>query len=193
MRYVFLAIALATPGLSARPLMAQQSAAATAEQTVLERRSAEVVAVLNAARAPETIFSQSFLRAISVEQLTSLSASIVAQFGAAQEVALLSPRDGTRAVLHIRFERGLAKGSIAIDPSEDHRVSELVFTSIDAFEVADDSPAKIAADLAALPGRVNAWFAPVDGGAPVIAMGTETPLALGSTFSSMSSRRWRRM
>lgn len=181
-RKALAAVALAGAALAPAPLAAQQAPEAAAEQTALERRSAEVVAVLNATRAPETIFSASFLKAISVEQITSLSASLVAQFGAAEEVALLSPTDGTRAVLHIRFDRGLAKGSIAIDPGEDNRVSELVFTSIDSLAVADDSPAKITADLAALPGSVNAWFAPLDGSAPVIDVGADKSLALGSTF-----------
>jgi beta-lactamase class A len=181
-RQVLVAVTLAATVIAPAPLAAQQAAQAPSEQTALQRRSVEVVAMLNAALPPEAIFSESFLKAVSVEQLTSLSASLVAQFGAAKEVALLSPPGGTRAVLHIRFERGLAKGSIAINPSEDNRVSELLFTSIDSLAVADDSPAKITADLAALPGSVNAWFAPLDGGAPLIGVGADKSLALGSTF-----------
>ncbi|WP_172449796.1 serine hydrolase [Porphyrobacter sp. HT-58-2] len=87
-----------------------------------------------------------------------------------------------RAALEIRFERGLAKGGIAISPSEDNRINELRFTSIDAVAVEGDTAEKIVADLAALPGTVNARFGPLDGGAPVISINGDKPLALGSTF-----------
>jgi beta-lactamase class A len=71
---------------------------------------------------------------------------------------------------------------MAIDPAEDNRVSELLFTSVDSLAVAGDTPEAIAADLAALPGEVNAWFGPLDGSAPVIERKAETRLALGSAF-----------
>jgi beta-lactamase class A len=48
--------------------------------------------------------------------------------------------------------------------------------------VAGDTPEAIAADLAALPGTVNAWFGLLDGGTPLISMQDNTPLALGSAF-----------
>ncbi len=145
-------------------------------------RADQVVALLNGKAAPEDVFSTGFQAAIPAAQIKALSANLTAQFGAAVEVVLLEPRDGTRAALEIRFERGLAKGGIAIDPAEDNRVSELVFTSVDVLAVAGDTPEKIAADLAALPGSVNAWFGPLEGGTPVISIGANTPLALGSTF-----------
>lgn len=153
-----------------------------AQLTAIGARAGQVVEVINGRAEPADVFTPGFRAAVADAQLKALSASLVAQFGPAQEVALLSPYNGTRAVLHIRFERGLAKGSIAIDPATENRVSELVFTSIDALAVAGDTPEKITADLAALPGSVNAWFAPLDGGAPLITIGADTPLALGSTF-----------
>jgi len=183
-RRAFVAAALAITGLAATPLAAEQGGetAAPAAQTALEERSLEVVALLNGAVQPEDIFTNAFRAAVADAQIKALSASLTAQFGPAVEVALLSPRDGTRAALEIRFERGLAKGGIAIDPAEDNRISELRFTSLEALAVADDTAEKITADLAALPGSVNAWFGPLEGGAPVISIGADRPLALGSTF-----------
>jgi beta-lactamase class A len=157
-------------------------AAAPDERTALESRADEVVALLNGGVQPEAIFTQGFRAAIADAQMKALSASLTAQFGRALEVAVLLPRDGTRAALEIRFEHGLAKGGIAISPDEDNRISELRFTSVDAAAVPGDTAQSIAADLAALPGTVNAWFGPLGGGAPVIARNAETPLALGSTF-----------
>ena len=180
-----LGLGLALALLAALPAAAQTqepaAAAAPAAQTPIEARGAQVVELLNGKAAPEDLFSSGFLAAIPAAQIRALSASLTAQFGAAVEVSLLTPRDGTRAALEIRFERGLAKGGIAIDPAEGNRVTELLFTSVDSLAVADDTPDKIAADLAALPGSVNAWFGPL-GGAPVISIGADTPLALGSTF-----------
>ena len=161
---------------------AQAPAAPVAEAaTPLAMRADQVVALLNGKVAPAEIFTDGFRAAIADEQLKALSTSLTAQFGAAVEVSLLAPREGTRAALEIRFERGLAKGGIAIDPAQEGRINELRFTSIDAVAVAGDTPEAIAADLAALPGIVNAWFAPL-GGAPVIERNASQPLALGSAF-----------
>lgn len=182
-RSVFLGLALVAGSAACAPLAAQEPVPAVADApTALEERSLQIVMLLNGEAVPEDVFTAGFQAAIPAAQIKALSANLVAQFGAAVAVDLLSPRDGTRAVLHIRFERGLAKGSLAIDPAEEGRVSELLFTSVDSVAVAGDTPEKIAADLAALPGEVNAWFAPLDGGAPVIARGADRSLALGSTF-----------
>ncbi|WP_285709991.1 serine hydrolase [Erythrobacter oryzae] len=178
---VFHAIALAVGALAACPSVAQTPAAQAqpAEPTALEARSLQVVELLNGEVQPEEIFTAGFRAAIADAQIRTLSANLTAQFGRALEVSLLAPRDGTRAALEIRFERGIAKGGIALDPAENNRINELRFTSVDSLAVAGDTPEKIAADLAALPGSVNAWFGPL-GGAPVISRNADTPLALGS-------------
>ena len=178
---IMIGAALAMPG-SLAAQQPQSAATAPSAQTPIERRADQILALLNGEAQPEELFTQGFRAAIADAQLTALSASMTAQFGPAVEVALLAPREGTRAALEIRFERGLAKGGVAIDPAEDNRISELRFTSMEALAMADDTPEKIVADLAALPGSVNAWFGPLDGGAPVISIGADTPLALGSTF-----------
>ena len=180
---VFHAIALAFAVTLGAPAAAQPAAAAAqpAEPTALEARSLQVVELLNGEVQPEEIFTPAFRAAIADEQIKTLSASLTAQFGRAVEVSLLAPREGARAALEIRFERGIAKGGIAIDPGENNRINELRFTSVDSLAVAGDTADKIAADLGALPGSVNAWFGPL-GGAPVISGNVDVPLALGSTF-----------
>lgn len=186
MRRAFALLAYGALVFPATPLAAQAGptppVVAEAELTSLRARAEQVVALLNGKAEPADMFTQGFRAAVADNQIKALSASLTAQFGPAVAVALLSPPDGTRAALHIRFERGLAKGGIAIDPADQNRVSELVFTSVDALAVAGDTPETIAADLAALPGSVNAWFAPLDGGAALINVAADTPLALGSAF-----------
>jgi beta-lactamase class A len=148
----------------------------------VETRAEQVVDLINGEVAPEVLFSADFLAAIPPAQLRTFNANLTAQLGSAIEVALLAPRDGARAALEIRFERGVAKGQIGIDPGQGNLINLLHFTSLDQLKLTDDTPDKIAADLAALPGNVNAWFGPLDGGAPVISVGAESSLALGSTF-----------
>ena len=174
-----LAVLLALPGLAA----AQEPASATATtQTPLEDRSAQVVALFNGKVDPAALFTDAFLTAVPAAQIAAVSAGITAQLGPAVGVESLSPRDGTRAAIVIRFERGTATGGLAIDPAQANRINELRFTQLDPLAPEGDTPDKIAADLAALPGMVNAWFAPLDGGAPVIGIGADKSLALGSTF-----------
>ena len=180
--HAIFALMLAVGAVCAAPAVAQAPPTAAAPQSAIAVRADEVVALLNGKVAPNDVFSASFLAAVPPAQIKALSANLTAQLGAAVEVALLNPRDGIRAALEIRFERGLAKGGIAIDPAQEGRISELVFTAVDALAVAGDTPAAIAADLAALPGTVNAVFAPLNGGAPIISVGADTRLALGSAF-----------
>lgn len=180
---VFHAIALAFVVVLGAPVAAQPAPAAArpAEPSALEARSLQVVELLNGEVQPGEVFSAAFRAAIADAQIKALSANLTAQFGRALEVSLLAPSDGTRAALEIRFERGIAKGVIAINPAENNRVSELRFTKVDALAVVGDTPQAIAADLAALPGSVNAWFGPL-GGTAVIARNADQPLALGSAF-----------
>lgn len=176
-----IALACAAPPLAAQTASASATAPAPGEQSALEMRSDQVVALLNGTAEPEAIFSDSFRAAVADAQMKAVSAGITTQFGRALEVAVLTPREGTSAVFEIRLERGIAKGRITIAPADDNRISGLLFTTVDAVAPAGDTPEAIAADLAALPGSVNAWFGPLEG-TPVIAHNAETPLALGSAF-----------
>lgn len=181
-RSALIVLTLAALAFPSAPVLAQDPPQAATAQSGIAARADEVVAVINGKTAPEDVFNKAFQAAVPPAQIRALSTSLTAQFGPAVTVALLEPRDGTRASIAIRFERGLAKGVIALDPAEDNRVSELVFTSVEALADAGDTPAKITADLSALPGNVNAWFAPLNGDAAVISIDADKPLALGSTF-----------
>lgn len=176
------ALALASLAPAVPALAAQEPPAAPAAKTPLELRADAVVALLNGKAEPADIFTAGFRAAIPDAQLKALSASLVAQVGGAVEVSQLDPRDGLRAAIEVRFERGVAKGSISIDPAEENRVNLLHFQQVEPLAVAGDTPERIAADLAALPGSVNAWFGPLEGGPPVIALAADRPLALGSAF-----------
>ena len=183
MKSSFAALTLALAALPVVALAQTQAPppASAPARTVLQTRAEQVIALINGKAEPADIFTARFRAAVSDAQLKSLNTNLTAQFGAAVS-ATLDPPGGTRAKIEIRFERGLAKGVIGIQPDEDNRVGELVITSAEPLAVAGDTPQAIAAELAALPGTVNTWFAPLDGGAPLIAMNADKPLALGSAF-----------
>jgi len=167
--------------LVASPAIAQSEngQAQAAEQSEIEARAEQVVPLVNGEIDPQDIFTDGFLNAVPLSELTAFSQQITAQFGPAISVESLNPSDGTRAAIAIRMERAIARGGIAIDPNDDNRISELVFQT---FEPINDTPAKIAADLSALPGEVTWWFGPLDGTSPIMASESDDPMALGSTF-----------
>lgn len=173
-------LALAAPPLAAQ-VQAPAPTATPASRTAIEARADEIVALINGKAEAAAIFTARFRAAVSDAQLKSLTASLTAQFGPAL-AATVTPREGPRGTLEIRFERGIAKGSIGIAPAEENRVGELLISSAEPLAVAGDTPEAIAAELAALPGTVNAWFGPLEGGTPLLARDPETPLALGSAF-----------
>ncbi|WP_379921396.1 serine hydrolase [Erythrobacter sp. R86502] len=182
LRSTLFALTLGAAWLGGAPAWAQATPIAAAQQSPLAMRADDVVRLLNGAAAPADIFSASFRAAVADAQITALSESLVAQFGPATGVAVLEPQNATRAAIQIRFERGMATGFIGVDPAEQNRINELVFTKVDTVAPTGDTPTAIKAELEALPGRVNAWFAPLNTGTATISLGANTPLALGSTF-----------
>lgn len=180
-RHCLIGLVLAGLSLPLNPLMAQDPSAASApaEQSPIAWRADDVIRLLNQEIEPEALLSEAFLAQIPAAQFKEISQQLTDQFGRALGVERLDPETGTQARLVIRMERALAQGSIAIEAGGDQRVIGLLFHS---FEPVDDSADKIAADLSALPGTVSAWFAPLDGQNPVIAIAPQTSLALASTF-----------
>ena len=177
-----LACALALGANIASPAVAQDGeseASQAAEQSPIQARAEQIVALINGEGDPEEIFTAGFLEQFPPEQLATLSQQLTAQFGAALGVEEVNPPTGNRSALAIRMERAIGRGGLAIDPNDDNKVSELLFQS---FEPVGDTPAKITADLEALPGNVSAWFGPLDGSTPVISLAPDTQMPLGSTF-----------
>lgn len=178
LRYMIATAALAL----STPVIAQDEAPTTmeaAEQTALETRAEQVIGVVNGDIPPGEVFTDGFLAVVPVAQFEAISQQLTSQFGAAVSVESVDPPEGTRAALAIRMERAIARGGLAIDLTDDNRISELLFQS---FETLDDSPEKIEAELAALPGKTSWWFGPIDGGEPVMASDDDPQMALGSTF-----------
>lgn len=162
------------------PLTAQEAAIVEPMETaMLERRTAQVVELINGTLAPEEAMADSFLLAVPAEQLKAIGAQLTGQYGQALAVESIEPVSATRAAITIRMERALASGGIAIQTERPGKITELLLQS---FEPLDDSAAKITADLEALPGSAATWFGPL-AGEPAFAFGDpQQQLALGSTF-----------
>ncbi|MCR2833877.1 serine hydrolase [Parerythrobacter lacustris] len=169
---IFLVIALPPAAAFA------QETAATAD-AALDSRAADVVAAINGEKDPEEIFGPAFLAAVPPAQFEAFTRQITGQFGAAKAVQLVDPTGQNSAQIAIRFERAIAGGTITLDPASPHLIVGLLLSK---FDPVDDSADKIEADLMALPGEVTAYFGPLDGSSPMLSIGSDRRLALGSTF-----------
>lgn len=172
-------------GVYASPLWAQENPAQMTEaeeRSPIEMRAVQVVAMINGEVEPEAVLSKAFLKAIPPDQIKQFAQRLVTQYGPALSVERLDPNTGTRSAYEVRFERGIAKGGLATDPSEENRVSELVFRSVEPIASDGDTIQKIKAELDALPGTVSAYFGPLDDNMPALSLNADTPLGLGSTF-----------
>ena len=79
--------------MSATPALAQEADTAEllpSDQTALELRTEQVVAIINADLPPEEVFTQGFLTAVPLPQLEALMARFTGQFGPALSVESLS-------------------------------------------------------------------------------------------------------
>ncbi|MDY7099434.1 MAG: serine hydrolase [Pseudomonadota bacterium] len=181
MRLFHCVVAAALLALSL-PVSAQEASSTgeeIAEESALETRAADVVLLFTDEVKAQEIFTPGFIAAIPTEQIEALTQQLTTQFGKAVSVEHLAPVSSTRAALHIRFERAIAIGGIAIDPNDSNRISELRFTS---FDPVDDSLERIKTDLEAMPGIVSAWFGPLDMASADISIAAERQMPLGSTF-----------
>ena len=179
LRTCLAALAAATLALPAAPLMAQESAQLPAAATPLEAGAQTLITVLNGTAVPEEAFTAGLLAAVPYAQIAGVAKNLTGQFGPATGVEAVEAVTANAGIVTIRFERALALFQVSVDPADGNRMNGLLVQEVTPV---GDTPEKIAAELAALPGSVNAWFGPLDGGAPVIDLASETPLALGSAF-----------
>lgn len=176
-RTIALALVLATvpAQLAAQVPQAEKEDAA---RSSLESSAEGVVAVFRGERPAAEVFSPAFLAAVPEAQLEALHRQLVAQFGALQGLAGVEPQGTNRAIVSLRFERAIARGSMQLDAQG--LVAGLL---INQFEPIDDSAAKIAADIAALPGETSVYYAPLTEGAePIVTVNADQQFAIGSTF-----------
>ncbi|WP_439567732.1 serine hydrolase [Sphingopyxis sp.] len=173
-----LLIALSLPTATAA---AQSPETAATTTTAFERRAVELVAMLDGKIAFADYFDPTFQAALPETQFRAMTASLIAQYGNPIAVEKPVSPDGRSGSLSLRFEKGVAAVLLDVGAGADGRVIGLRLTG---FEAADDSFAKVAAEIAALPGATGFLVAELEGAAirPLAAANPDRQFAVGSTF-----------
>lgn len=179
-RRASIGVAILVAALPAFPVLAQSP------ETVLplptsgfDRRAAQLVDLLEGRAAFAAFFAPSFQTAIPEAQFKAITTSLIAQYGRPLAVDDTTSTNGRSGTVQLRFEKGVATFSLDVDV--EGRVTGLQLTR---FAMADDSFARVAAELAALPGHTGFLVAELDGASirPLAAANADTQFAIGSTF-----------
>lgn len=171
---------LGVASLPTYPALAQSpNTAAPAQTTAFDRRAAQLVDLLEGRTAFAAFFAPSFQAAIPEAQFKAITASLIAQYGRPLAVDDATSTNGRSGTVQLRFEKGVATFSLDVDAE-----GRAIGLQLTRFAMADDSFARVAAELAALPGRTGFLVAELDGAAirPLAAANADTQLAIGSTF-----------
>lgn len=168
--------------LAPLPTAAQPPATvAPATQTAFDRRAAQLVDVFESRIAFADYFDPSFQAAIPEAQFQAITASLIAQYGRPVAIQKVTSADGRSGTILLRFEKGVATVLLDVGATADARVTGLRVTG---FTVADDDYAKVAAEIAALPGQTGFLVAELDGTGfrPLATANADRQFAVGSTI-----------
>lgn len=142
-----------------------------------------VLAFLQSGDGAEALFTEDFRTAIPLPQIVQLRRGMIDALGAPK--AFDSWTDGGNGTGYglLRFERGQLRVELRHELTPPHRISELLFKPA-APSPGDDTPGKLLADAATLPGQMALSGWRLDGAAPVRLFGSaDTPaLPIGSVF-----------
>ena len=147
----------------------------------LQRRAAQVVALLKGEADPAEMFSPTFLAQVPAAQVRAISEQLRAQYGAVRGLAGIEARSTTTGTIRIEMERAVLRMNIGIEAQPPHRIENLLVTGAD---VRGDTLAAVAEEIRALPGQTSFAVARLGEGAPelVASHQPDRPLAVGSTF-----------
>lgn len=181
-RPLFAALCAAVVALS--PSMAhavQPPETAAAADTAFDRRAAQLVELLAGRIAYADYFAASFQAAVPRAQFDTITASLIAQYGTPVAVDRATSSDGHTGTVLLRFEKGVGTISLEVEAGPQEKVVGLVITG---FAMADDNFDKVAAEIAALPGKTGFLVAELDGTAirPLASANVDRQFATGSTF-----------
>lgn len=144
-------------------------------------RAAQLVERLRTPGGEEEFFSPVFLNAVPVAQWRALTESWRKDHGPPMALGAVTPDGPTSGSVEIRYARATLGFQLVLAPAAPHRVIGLRLTGV---KQAGDTLAKVAADLAALPGNVAFAAARLGDGAPalILARDAERPMAVASSF-----------
>jgi beta-lactamase class A len=148
----------------------------------LDLRIEQLPSVLAGTMKYEDYFSPSFLAAIPPAQIKALSDQFIAQNGKPLKILAVQLLGPNSASVKIEYEKAVATAEITVEPAAPNKVVGLL---VKGFEMKGDTPAKIDADFAALPGKAGYLVEKIgpDGSRQQVAgRATGQQFAIASTF-----------
>ena len=148
----------------------------------MDMRIEQLPSVLAGTLPYDVFFAPSFLAAVPVAQLKLVSDQFIAEHGKPLKIISVEPQGQNSATVKIEYEKAIATAQISVEPAAPHKVVGLLITG---FDVKGDSPAKIDAAFAALPGKAGYLVEKIgaDGRRTQIAgRATGQQFAIASTF-----------
>lgn len=148
----------------------------------LDLRIEQLPSVLAGTMRYEDFFSPSFLAAVPVAQLKTLSDQFIAQHGKPLKIISVEPQGPNSASIKIEYEKAIAIADLSVESAAPNKVVGLL---IKGFELKGDTPAKIDADFAALPGKAGYLVEKIGGDGKrqqIAGRATGQQFAIASTF-----------
>ena len=156
--------------------------AQTAQPTILEKRAAEVAAIINAPENLEKTFAPDFLAAVPPAKFAEISKSLTDNYGKALKVVKITVKSEYSGEIEILFEKNyVAKINVGLVETPPHLINGLLVTGI---EKTSNSLEEIVGELKKLPGKAAFTAVKLNDRdfSPVIAYNADQPLAIGSTL-----------
>lgn len=159
------------------------AAAEAPDSTMLERRVAQVAAMLSGtATDPGELFAPSFLAAVPAERVRALSQQLLQQLGPVTTTSVTERTGELAGKWRFHHARGFATPvTISIEPAAPHRIVGLFLATPSRLAASFD---ELAAELRALPGQVSWLVARLDERriVPLAQHEPDRVLAIGSAF-----------
>lgn len=178
MKRLLIGLLLLSAGTNAA-MAAPAPAAQNAAVTPFDKRVEQLIAILNDAMPVEDYFTSSFLAAVPPAQMKAITSSLRTQHGKAFKILSVTRKGANSATLTVELERAIGTIDITVESSAPNKVAGLLATG---FAMKGDTPAKIDADFAALPG-ISAYVVKRLGSDQAVASrNADQPMAIASSF-----------
>ena len=180
---LLLALSLALSSACASPILANTPAKSdNVPMKPLDQRIEQLPAVLSGLVNYEEYFSPTFLAAVPPAQLKALSDQFIAQYGKPEKIIAVEMQGTNGATIKIEFEKAIATALITVESGTPQKVVGLLITG---FDLKGDTPAKIDAAFAELPGKAGYLVEKIDASgqrSQVAGRATGQQFAIASTF-----------
>ncbi len=169
--------AILTALILVSPVAAQ---AQDAEETArLEQRAQDIVAAMRGEAVYDEVFADNFASAVPEAQFEAIQGQIEAQFGPLIGVETVEAVAPAGARIAIRFERGRASGSFALEADAPYEVTGFRLSEMTPI---GDTVAQFLEDVDTLPGEVGLLVSRLGETNPMAARNADQQYAIGSTF-----------